>query len=313
MGLFSAPRHSSIAYPWLLGRKMEDLLLDKFTLRITLSAVVCAVAGLMFFASNQQHVNAADATNLKGQTPAGTVSFRRPTTLPDWNSQPGSLRSYAAKIGLYFGSMQDTTNNYWRMPWVQDLAGSEFNLMEPGNELKWWIIHPALHNFNFAPGDSLVDYAIAHNMKVRGHNLLWGMANPEWLGNQGARSYKKFSGQQLEEILVDHIRTVMGHFREKYPGVVKSWDVTNELMGWNNKFNSDGILWTNIGTNPDRADYLRVVFRTARAADPDAVLCMNDWGNEGSILDRTQNMIDTVKAFRAEGVPIDCAGMEGSI
>jgi hypothetical protein len=40
---------------------------------------------------------------------------------------------------------------------------------------------------------------------------------------------------------------------------------------------------------------------------------MNDWGNEGSIPDRTQNMIDTVKAFRAEGDPIDCAGMEGRI
>lgn len=150
-------------------------------------------------------------------------------------------------------------------------------------------------------------------MKVRGHNLLWGMANPEWLGNKPARSYTKFSGHQLEDILVNHIRTVMGHYHSKYPGVVKWWDVTNEVMGWNNKFNSDGIEWTNIGTNPDRADYLRVAFRTARATNPDAVLCMNDWGNEGSIPDRTRNMIEIVKSFRAEGVPIDCAGMEGHL
>ena len=53
----------------------------------------------------------------------------------------------------------------------------------------------------------------------------------------------------------------MGHYRDKYPDVVKWWDVTNEVMGWNNKFNSDGILWTNIGTNPElRADYLQVAF-----------------------------------------------------
>jgi endo-1,4-beta-xylanase len=278
-----------------------------------LSVVVCAAAGLMFFANNQQHANAADTTNLKGQTLAGTGSFRRPTTLPDANSQPGSLRSYAAKIGLYFGSMQDSTNNYWRMPRVQEVAGSEFNLMEPGNQLKWWMTQPAQNTFNFSPGDALVDYAVAHDMKVRGHNLLWGMANPDWLGNKPARSYTKFSGQQLEEILANHIRTVMGHYRSKYPGIVKSWDVTNEVMGWNNKFNSDGIEWTNIGSNPDRADYLRVAFRTARAADPDAVLCMNDWGNEGGVPDRTQNMIEVVKSFRAEGVPIDCAGMEAHL
>jgi endo-1,4-beta-xylanase len=89
----------------------------------------------------------------------------------------------------------------------------------------------------------------------------------------------------------------MAHYRDKFPGIIKWWDVTNELMGWNNQFNSDGILWTKIGTNKDRADYVRVAFRAAHEADPQAVLCMNDWGNEG----RTQNMIVTVKAFRAEG------------
>ena len=102
----------------------------------------------------------------------------------------------------------------------------------------------------------------------------------------------------------------MGHYRDKYPGVVKWWDVTNETMGWNNQFNSDDIQWTIIGNNPDRADYLRVAFRTARAADPDAILCMNEWGNEGSSPDRTQNMIDAVRPFKAEGIPIDCVGMQ---
>src|SRR5207244_1039 len=115
------------------------------------------------------------------------------------------------------------------------------------------------------------------------------------------------------EILVNHIRSVMGHYRDKYPGVIKWWDVTNEVMGWNNRFNSDGIEWTNIGTNPDRANYLRVAFQTARVADPDSILCMNDWGNEGSVPDRTRNMITAVKTFRAEGIPIDCAGMEAHL
>ena len=279
-------------------------------LPILLGVLICLSSGARFFADNQLATSAAPIS----ETPSVPLnaSFRRPQSLES-HPKAGTLRTYAAKIGLYFGSMQDSTNNYWQTPWVQEVAGSEFNLMEPGNQLKWWIVHPAQNTFNFGPGDALIDYAVAHNMKVRGHTLLWGMANPEWLGNMPARTYTKFSGQQLEQILVNHIRTVMGHYRSKYPGVVKWWDVTNELMGWNNKFNSDGIEWTNIGTNPDRADYLRVAFRTAREADPDAILCMNDWGNEGSIPVRTQNMIDAVKAFRAEGIPIDCAGMEAHL
>ena len=178
--------------------------------------------------------------------------------------------------------MDSLKGNGWETPWVRNTLGSEFNLMVPGNQLKWWVIHPTQDSFDFDPGDALVDFAIAHNMKVRGHILLWGMANPDWLGNEAARNYTKFTGEELEAILVNHIRTVMGHYRTNIP----EWSsggmsLTND--GWNNQFNSDGILWTKIGTNPDRADYLRVAFRTARAADPDAILCMNDWGNEGSI------------------------------
>ena len=266
------------------------------------------------FAREQTSANRTREAASLNLAAAPVKSFYRPQSLPERSSQSETLRAYAAKIGLYFGSMADfMPGNSWETPWVQKVAGSEFNLLEPGNQLKWWMTQPTQGVFNFGPGDALVDYAVAHNMKVRGHNLLWGMANPEWLGNKPASAYTKFSGQQLEDILVNHIRTVMTHYRNKYPGVVKWWDVTNELMGWNNKFNSDGILWTNIGSNADRADYLRVAFRTARDADPDAILCMNDWGNEGSVPNRTENMLDTLKAFRAEGIPIDCAGMEAHI
>jgi endo-1,4-beta-xylanase len=266
------------------------------------------ISGITSFAGEQPGAN---ETSQSAAPAAALPLLRRPQSLPESNPQAETLRAYAAKIGLYFGSMADSmAGNGWKTPWVQKVAGSEFNLMEPGNQLKWWMTQPTQGNFDFGPGDALIDYAVAHDMKVRGHNLLWGMSNPEWLGNKSAAAYTKFTGQQLEDILVNHIRTVVGHYRNKYPGVVRWWDVTNEVMGWNNEFNSDGIEWTKIGTNPDRADYVRVAFRAARKADPDAVLCMNDWGNEGSLPDRTQNMIETVKAFRAEGVPIDCAGME---
>jgi endo-1,4-beta-xylanase len=239
------------------------------------------------------------------------ASFQRPPALHEPNPGAETLRAYASKLGLYIGSMMDSMpGNGWETAWVKQTLGSEFNVMEPGNQLKWAITEPSRGKFNFAPADSLVEYAISHNMKVRGHNLLWGMSNPDWLGNGPARTYRKFTGAQLEAILVNHIRTVMGHYRDKYPGVVKWWDVTNEVMGWNDKFNSDGILWSKIGSNPDRADYFRIAYRAAREADPDAILCMNEWGNDGSNPKRTQNLIEIIKAFKAEGIPIDCVGME---
>jgi endo-1,4-beta-xylanase len=238
----------------------------------------------------------------------------RPRVLVEHSRTSETLSGYASKVGLYVGSMADSTEgNGWKNEWVRQTLASEFNMLEPGTQLKWSTIEPSQSVFDFAPGDEIIQFAASHQMRVRGHNLLWGMANPEWLGNGPARSYTNFSGDQLERILTNHIQTVMGHYREKFPGIVKWWDVTNELMGWNHKFNSNDILWKKIGSNPDRADYARVAFRVARQADPDAILCMNDWGNDGSIPTRTSNMIEAVKTLRSEGVQVDCVGMEAHL
>jgi endo-1,4-beta-xylanase len=298
--------------------RKSDLSLQRIMTKLFLVASIALISlllvGVLHGGYLFQLSNAVTAPVAAPTATGSAASLFRPQSLPEPNPKSGTLRAYASKIGLYFGSMEDSqSGNGWETDWVRNTLSSEFNLLEPGNQLKWWITEPTQGTFDFGPADAFVEFAIAHKMKVRGHNLLWGMGNPNWLGNEGARTYTRFSGQQLQEILVNHIRTVMTHYRDKFPGVVKWWDVTNELMGWNNKFNSDGILWTKIGSNRDRADYVRVAFETARATDSSAILCMNDWGNEGSIPDRTENMITAVRTFRAEGVPIDCVGMEAHL
>ena len=251
--------------------------------------------------------------------PPSAARLWRPASLPDPNPNSGTLRAAAAKIGLYIGTAVDPTGDGFDFDaaWFPNILSAEFNLMEPGNQLKWWFTEPTQGAYNFSPGDHLLDFANANGLKVRGHTLLWGVGNPAWLFHGAINPATNFTGAQLEAILVDHIQKVVGHFKEKYPGIITTWDVTNEVMGWNNHFNSDGIVWTKIGTNPDKADYLRIAFRTAHAADPNAILCMNDWDNDGTPpqanpngVDRTANMIAAVKAFKAEGVPIDCVGME---
>ena len=126
----------------MLG-KNGGLLLDKFTLRIILSGVVFIGIGMLCLVNDQRDPHAAGALDHNGLSAPPSSTFPRPQSLTELNLKSESLRSYAAKVGLYFGSMQDSANKNWGMPWVQDLAGSEFNLMEPGNQLKWLIIHPA--------------------------------------------------------------------------------------------------------------------------------------------------------------------------
>src|SRR5258708_5187380 len=57
----------------------------------------------------------------------------------------------------------------------------EFNMAEPEDAMKWWVIRRSQDTFDFGPGDEVVRFALANRIKVRGHCLLWARDNPPWL------------------------------------------------------------------------------------------------------------------------------------
>jgi endo-1,4-beta-xylanase len=85
----------------------------------------------------------------------------------------------------------------------------EFNMLEPEDALKWEVVHPERETFDFSRADRIVDFAARHEMKVRGHTLVWHRQNPPWL-TEGT-----FTPSQLAAILETHIKTVAGHYRGK--------------------------------------------------------------------------------------------------
>ncbi len=96
----------------------------------------------------------------------------------------------------------------------------EFNMLEPEDALKWETLRPDPQTFDFHQADQLVDFALRHNMKVRGHTLVWHRQNPKWLteGN--------YTPAELSKLLETHIKTVVGH----YKGKIFAWDVANEAF-----------------------------------------------------------------------------------
>src|SRR5260370_20084495 len=151
-------------------------------------------------------------------------------------------------------------------------------------------------NYDFGPEDELVDFATQHGQKVRGHTLAWDIANPDWL--------KRYSGDRvaLEKLLVEHIQTVINHFRRKYPNTVIAWDVVNEAFAnSDNTVSSRKSIWSAIGSHPD--DYIGIAFRTARAVDPDATLCLNDYSDSSA--KRTDAVFKYMKNMKESGIPID--------
>jgi endo-1,4-beta-xylanase len=199
----------------------------------------------------------------------------------------------------------------------------EFNMVEPEDVLKWEVVHPAPEVFDFSQGDQVVDFAMRHGMKVRGHTLVWHRQNPKWL-TEG-----KYASPELSEILEKHIKTVVEHYR----GKIFAWDVVNEAFDELRPGELRSTIWRDqpgialeasneprVSSKADRAEladrspqkpcsYIERCFRWAHEADPQALLFYNDAEAE-AVNPKSDAIYAMVRDFRQRGVPIDGVGLQ---
>ena len=191
--------------------------------------------------------------------------------------------------------------SHFSEPEYASTLGREFNMIEPENAMKWTATEPARGRFDFAPGDKVVEFAEAHRMKVRGHNLLWGSYNPAWLSS-------RLTSSALREIMHQHIARVAAH----YAGRVFAWDVVNEAFDELRPGKLRSTLWLNqpgIGLAANGSSYIERCFRWAHEADPQALLFYNEAGAE-VVNPKSDAIYAMVRDFRQRGVPIDGVGFQ---
>jgi endo-1,4-beta-xylanase len=221
-----------------------------------------------------------------------------------------TLRQAGAQRALLMGAAADADEFGEPDPLVLEPAyaatlGSQYNMLEAENAMKWNPIHPAQNTYNFEPGDQLVAFAQAHQMQVRGHNLCWGSYNPAWVTALAATA----TPAAMAAVLQDHINAVVTH----YKGQVFAWDVVNEAVSdtqtGTGTAMKDSIWYNQPGIGTAGTGYVEQALRWARAADPGALLFYNDYSIEapGAKFNAVYAM---VKDFTARGVPIDGVGMQ---
>lgn len=169
------------------------------------------------------------------------------------------------------------------------ILATEFDSVTPENQMKWEFIHPERETYNFAPADEIVTFAGQHGQDVRGHTLLWHMQNPEWLENGD------FTPEELREILMEHIFTVVG----RYQGQIAQWDVANEIFDGEGNLRLEENIWLRKLGPGIIAD----AFRWAHEADPQAQLFFNDFDVAG-INAKSTAYYELIQELRADGVPV---------
>ncbi|MDG6106343.1 endo-1,4-beta-xylanase [Dactylosporangium aurantiacum] len=204
-----------------------------------------------------------------------------------------TLGASAAEKGRYFGTAVAAgklSNSTYT-----GILDREFNMITPENEMKWDATEPSQGQFRYTSADQIVAHAQAHGQRMRGHALTWHQQQPGWA--------QQLSGTALRNAMINHITNVAGH----YKGKIYAWDVVNEAF-------ADGGSGGRRDSNLQRTgnDWIEVAFRTARAADPGAKLCYNDYNTDG-INAKSTGIYNMVRDFKSRGVPIDCVGFQSHL
>jgi endo-1,4-beta-xylanase len=203
-----------------------------------------------------------------------------------------ALRSFAQARGFYIGTAV-SVGALLKEQQYRDVLATEFNMVTPEVSMKFDTTEPERGRYTFTDGDTLVAFAKAYNMQVRGHNLVWYLALPSWL------TTGHFTREELMSILHAHILAEVSHYR----GEVNIWDVVNEAI------NNDGSLRDTIWSRGIGPDYLDLAFRWAHEANPQARLFYNDYGAEG-LGQKSDAVYHMVAGMIKRGVPINGVGLQ---
>jgi endo-1,4-beta-xylanase len=179
--------------------------------------------------------------------------------------------------------------------WV-DLATRHFNQITPEWEMKMEAILGADRRYDFARPDRIAAFAAARNMRLHGHALVWY--------SQGAEAFVGLARARFAAEYDRYISAVAGRYR----GKVVSWDVVNEAVAedgnglrdchWSQALGQDG--------------YIIRAFEQARAADPEAVLFLNDYNLENNPA-KGATFLRLVERLLKAGAPIGGIGTQSHL
>ncbi|HZZ43801.1 MAG TPA: endo-1,4-beta-xylanase [Tepidisphaeraceae bacterium] len=163
---------------------------------------------------------------------------------------------------------------------------SLFNRVVFENDLKWT-------SWDRENLPAAIDWLHAHNIDIRGHNLIW----PSWQWTPGWLQQFKNDKPGLSRAIAMHIEQMVSTYR----GQLYDWDVVNELFSHHDISDLLG------------PQALAGWFQLARKNDPYVHLYINDFDileNGGHEEVHQQAYYDTIRSLLEQNAPLDGIGMQ---
>jgi endo-1,4-beta-xylanase len=236
--------------------------------------------------------------SLLGLAALGQSSRATATPQTEIEEEPG-LRQLARARGVDFGASAVSTG-LRSDPVMAAIYARETTIIVADFEMKWTFVRPAPATYAYDRADDLVNFAHDHGLSMRGHCLAWEESNPGWMA-------PTINQNNAENYLVDHIQKIVS----RYAARVQSWDVVNEPI-WADHGKPgglrDGIWLRTLGPR-----YIDIAFAAARAADPNAMLVLNEAATEvtsAAGLRTRKHFLELLDRLKNDRVPVDAVGLE---
>ena len=230
--------------------------------------------------------------------PADSPSYATWVASADASSSGRTLRQVADDRGLFVGA----AINHPKVASAAELVPREFNQVGAENAFKWHAVANQVGEYDFTLTDAFADYAAQHDLRLRGHTLIWGRAGRpkdlEVVARAGADPAATMRG-----LMRDHIETMLTRYR----GKVAAWDVVNEPMAYGGVGLDPNIFVETVGEG-----YVAEAFHLAREVDADVELVLNEQISSNQYADvGGEQFYLFAKKLLDEGVPIDGIGIQG--
>ncbi|WP_292125370.1 endo-1,4-beta-xylanase [Brevundimonas sp.] len=158
------------------------------------------------------------------------------------------------------------------------------------------ILQPGFE-YDFSASDRMVDWGREQGLRVFGHTLVWYSQGLDQFTDAlpAARFAAEFDR---------YVSTVAGRYRGRMVG----WDVVNEAVAEDGDGLRDCVYARKLGPEA----YIVRAFEQARAADPDAVLFLNDYNLENNPR-KGATFLRLVERLLAQGAPIGGIGTQSHL
>lgn len=151
--------------------------------------------------------------------------------------------------------------------------------------------------YDFSAADRVVDWAHGHGLRVHGHTLIWYAQGGEIFNDQLPRD--RFTAE-----FDRYITTAVTRYRDKMAG----WDVVNEPVAED----GDGLRDCHWSRALGQEGYMVRAFQQAKAADPDAVLFLNEYNLENNAR-KGATFLKLVERLLTLGAPIGGIGTQSHL